>query len=128
MRILIVEDDPALADGLVRSLTQSGYAVDCATQGAMANTMLVGFFGTANDLSFTAPTGMTERYDVDADGTNQIGGEAADQAIAAAGATGTRAATASGSAVNIGQLVALKPSGTIPSARRLRPRPPRLLG
>ena len=40
MRILIVEDDPALADGLVRSLTQSGYAVDCATQGAMANTML----------------------------------------------------------------------------------------
>ena len=40
MRILIVEDDPALADGLARSLTQSGYAVDCATQGAMANTML----------------------------------------------------------------------------------------
>ena len=40
MRILIVEDDPALADGLVRSLTQSGYAVDCATQGAMANTLL----------------------------------------------------------------------------------------
>jgi two-component system OmpR family response regulator len=40
MRILIVEDDPALADGLTRSLTQSGYAVDCAMQGAMANTML----------------------------------------------------------------------------------------
>ena len=40
MRILIVEDDPALADGLARSLTQSGYAVDCATQGAMGHAML----------------------------------------------------------------------------------------
>jgi two-component system OmpR family response regulator len=40
MRILIVEDDPALADGLVRSLGQSGYAVDCATNGERANTML----------------------------------------------------------------------------------------
>lgn len=40
MRILIVEDDPALADGLARSLDQSGYAVDCATNGELANTML----------------------------------------------------------------------------------------
>lgn len=40
MRILIVEDDPALADGLISSLGQSGYAVDCATNGEMANTML----------------------------------------------------------------------------------------
>jgi hypothetical protein len=78
-----------------------------------ANAMLVGFFGTANDATFTAASGMTERYDVDADGTNQIGGEVADQAQAAAGASGTRVATASVAAVNIGQLVALKPSGTI---------------
>jgi two-component system OmpR family response regulator len=40
MRILIIEDDPALADGLTRSLHQSGYAVDCATNGEQANTML----------------------------------------------------------------------------------------
>lgn len=40
MRILIIEDDPALADGLARSLGQSGYAVDCATNGERANTML----------------------------------------------------------------------------------------
>lgn len=40
MRILIVEDDPALADGLISSLGQSGYAVDCATNGEMANAML----------------------------------------------------------------------------------------
>lgn len=40
MRILIVEDDPALADGLTRSLHQSGYAVDCAANGEQANVML----------------------------------------------------------------------------------------
>lgn len=40
MRILLVEDDPALADGLQHSLDQSGYAVDCATNGEMAATLL----------------------------------------------------------------------------------------
>lgn len=40
MRILIVEDDPALADGLTYSLGQSGYAVDCTNNGERANTML----------------------------------------------------------------------------------------
>jgi len=79
----------------------------------VADALLVGVFGTANDATFTPATGMTERYDVDADGTNQIGGEGADQSQAAAGASGTRVATASVSAVNIGQLIALKPSGTI---------------
>jgi two-component system, OmpR family, response regulator len=37
MRILIVEDDPVLADGLTRSLRHSGYAVDCAPTGADAD-------------------------------------------------------------------------------------------
>jgi two-component system OmpR family response regulator len=41
MRILIVEDDPTLADGLVRSLEQSGYAVDHASNGEVANSMLL---------------------------------------------------------------------------------------
>jgi two-component system OmpR family response regulator len=40
MRILIVEDDPILANGLSQSLQQSGYAVDCATNGELANIML----------------------------------------------------------------------------------------
>ncbi|MBU3735881.1 MAG: response regulator transcription factor [Methylobacterium sp.] len=40
MRILIVEDDPTLADGLLRSLSQSGYAVDHAGQGEEAEAML----------------------------------------------------------------------------------------
>jgi two-component system, OmpR family, response regulator len=40
MRILIAEDDSILADGLVRSLRQSGYAVDHVTHGDAADTAL----------------------------------------------------------------------------------------
>ena len=40
MRILIVEDDPTLADGLSRSLQQSGYAVDHAENGEQAQQFL----------------------------------------------------------------------------------------
>ncbi len=40
MRVLIVEDDPVLADGLTRSLKQSDYAVDCAHDGEQADHML----------------------------------------------------------------------------------------
>jgi two-component system OmpR family response regulator len=36
MRVLIVEDDKALADGLTRTLKQSGYAVDHAESGELA--------------------------------------------------------------------------------------------
>jgi len=36
MRVLIVEDDKALADGLTRTLRQSGYAVDHAETGELA--------------------------------------------------------------------------------------------
>lgn len=42
MRVLIVEDDPTLADGLSHSLTKAGYAVDCARHGEAADHMLVG--------------------------------------------------------------------------------------
>lgn len=42
MRILIVEDDPVLADGLTRSLRQSEYAVDCVNDGAEADHVLMG--------------------------------------------------------------------------------------
>lgn len=37
MKILIVEDDPVLADGLTRSLRHGDYAVDCVTDGAEAD-------------------------------------------------------------------------------------------
>ena len=36
MRVLIVEDDKALADGLMRTLNESGYAVDHAKSGELA--------------------------------------------------------------------------------------------
>ena len=41
MRLLIVEDDRLLADGLYRSLTQMGFAVDVASDGGSADHMLV---------------------------------------------------------------------------------------
>lgn len=41
MRLLVVEDDAILADGLVRSLRQAGYAVDGVKDGAEADSALV---------------------------------------------------------------------------------------
>ena len=41
MRILLAEDDSVLADGLTRSLRQSGYAIDCVKNGPEADTALV---------------------------------------------------------------------------------------
>ena len=41
MRMLLVEDDPLLADGLSRSLSAMGFAVDMARDGASADHMLV---------------------------------------------------------------------------------------
>jgi two-component system OmpR family response regulator len=40
MRILVAEDDPSLAEGLCRSLRQSGYAVDCVGNGTEADAAL----------------------------------------------------------------------------------------
>jgi two-component system OmpR family response regulator len=40
MRILLAEDDSVLADGLTRSLRQSGYAIDCVRNGQDADTAL----------------------------------------------------------------------------------------
>ena len=42
MRILIVEDDEVLRDGLCRSMRQAGYAVDCAGNGKEAVQVLLG--------------------------------------------------------------------------------------
>jgi two-component system OmpR family response regulator len=40
VRILIAEDDAVLADGLTRSLRQSGYSVDCVKDGSAADAAL----------------------------------------------------------------------------------------
>src|SRR5439155_22366620 len=47
--------------GLVNGSSASVTAPSITT--TVANTMLVGFFGSASSSSFTPPTGMTERYD-----------------------------------------------------------------
>lgn len=41
MRLLVVEDDPVIADGLLRSLRASGHAVDHAMDGTTADSALV---------------------------------------------------------------------------------------
>lgn len=43
MRILIAEDDAQLAEGLSRSLRDSGYAVDCVSTGAEADSATAAF-------------------------------------------------------------------------------------
>ena len=40
MRILVAEDDPSLAEGLMRSLRQAGFAVDCVRNGIEADAAL----------------------------------------------------------------------------------------
>ena len=40
MRILLAEDDSVLADGLTRSLRQSGYVTDCVNTGQAADNAL----------------------------------------------------------------------------------------
>ena len=43
MRILIAEDDSQLAEGLTRSLRDSGYVVDCVNTGAEADSAIAAF-------------------------------------------------------------------------------------
>ena len=60
MRLLIAEDDPTLADGLLHSLRRGGYAVDCVSDGVAADNALA----TSNfdililDLGLPRMTGM----------------------------------------------------------------------
>jgi hypothetical protein len=77
---------------------------------ASAGMMLVGFFGTATNATFTPPNGMAERGDVAASGAVKVASEAADLRLTATGSTGTRTATATRAAASIGQLVLLRPA------------------
>src|SRR5205823_5172576 len=74
-----------------------------------ANEELVVFLGTDANKNFSQPTGMAERYDsfVSLSGVS-TGAAADDEARASAGATGTRASTATGSGHWVAQSVALK--------------------
>lgn len=80
---------------------------------------LVGVFGiTANQRITTAPTGMTLtgniRTTTGAKGPDQFSIALGDEAWPSSGATGSRTATASGSATVVGHLLALKPK-SLPS-------------
>jgi len=79
-----------------------------------SNAMLVGFFGLATaQATFTPPAGMTQRYAVSSNALPGTSSSVADVVQAAPGASGTKTAKASISAVNIGQLVALRPAATL---------------
>ncbi len=89
------------------SLTATGVTT------TVANDRLVAFYSMTTNATVTPPAGMTERGE-------QPGSEStlprmtviegSDQALAAAGATGNRVATASAAATSIGQLFALRPA------------------
>ncbi len=80
-----------------------------------ANDLVVGFFSDGASSgqtaeNFTAPGGMTERYDITRDtlGGVELSISAADVAQAAAGASGTKAATTGSSDAWAAQTIALK--------------------
>lgn len=60
-------------------------------------------------VTMSPPSGMTELYDYAVGGSGGMAGSAAEVIQAAAGATGTKQGTASGSVESIGQLVGLVP-------------------
>jgi hypothetical protein len=75
-------------------------------------TRLIGVFGMATTANITAPPGMANRGQ-STSGKVKVVTEVADVNLAAAGATGSRVAAASTMALNIGQLLALRPSGAV---------------
>jgi fibronectin type 3 domain-containing protein len=68
----------------------------------------------ATSTTITPAVGMIERAEITASGKVKLDAELGDQLLGAAGPTGTRAATAAKSAANVGQLIALRPSGSPP--------------
>jgi len=88
-----------------------------------ANEMVVGFFGINNSRTFTAPSGMTERYDVVNSNSSGPAIEGADYIQATAVATGDKTATLSSSTSQTwaAQLVALRVSTSPTSLTLGRP-------
>jgi hypothetical protein len=67
--------------------------------------------------TFTAPSGMTETWDLQTTGTYKMAIESAHAAQQSSGATGTKTATLSTAQVNIGLLIAITPAA--PSVRSI---------
>jgi hypothetical protein len=81
-----------------------------------ANRLLVTLGAIAINTTFTAPAGMTERFDHQTPAANQykVTVTAADATVAATGATGTRTLTAANAQQSAGQTVALRPGAAGP--------------
>ena len=97
---------PNASGGQVNSASTNSTAPSISP--SAANCDLVGYFATDNSRTFTAPSGMTEREDQSA-GSRSLG--LMTEVLVASGATGTRVATLSASAVNAGWLGAFAPTG-----------------
>lgn len=79
---------------------------------SVPNAEIVRLHGIARSASIAAPTGYVERAEVSTvSATYPVTDESADLLQAASGASGSATATASGSALSIGQTVALRPAG-----------------
>ena len=77
-----------------------------------AGSAVVGFFGNSARQSVSPPSGMSERFDVVANGRWGISVEGADLAMSSAAATGDKSAQSGSSSSSIGQLVALRPASS----------------
>ncbi|MEY2569013.1 MAG: hypothetical protein QOE35_3542 [Actinomycetota bacterium] len=76
-----------------------------------ANDELVTFYGLKTGTTMTAPSGMTERFDLASTGgtvANQLTAGADDQLVAITGSTGTRTATSAAAADSVSASFALK--------------------
>jgi hypothetical protein len=96
--------------GQVNAASTSATAPSISTTGP--NRMVVTFYATPNLTTFTAPGGMTERYDQQVPAANQykVTASADDQLVTPSGATGTRVATVANSAASVAGIVALLPA------------------
>lgn len=104
--VVPIEDDSGRTD----SSADTTVAADSVTV-STANAQIAGFFSIAQDTALAAPESMSEREEVRVTAeSSSLTVMIADAIEEETGATGTKTADAAQSGVNIGQLVALKPS------------------
>jgi fibronectin type 3 domain-containing protein len=88
----------------------TGTSVSAAT----SNGLLVMAAGIATSATITPASAMLERAELTTSGKAKLDIEFADQLLGDAGSTGNRSAQASKSGANVGQLIALRASGSPP--------------
>ena len=95
------------ATGLANASSNSISSTALTT--TVSDTAVIGFFGTAINTTVSPPSGMREQAEIAA-GRDKVTSEAADLLQSGAGSTGVRIAISAAAAVNIGQLVVLRPA------------------